>query len=86
MQDYSDAAVRNAGNRALELLVSVLREQQPEDDVYALALATYALHVADHPYKDTAFFMMEARAKVKGLNIYYRFIISEVTCKFQIYY
>lgn len=65
-QDYSSAAVRNAGNRALKYLVSVLQEQRLGEEVYALALATYAMHVADHPYKDTAFYVMEARATVEG--------------------
>lgn len=42
------------------------------DDSYALALCTYALHLADHPEKDAAFNALESNAQGDGkllLNI-----------------
>jgi len=61
VEDYTTPAVRNAGNRALDRLVSALRSGESADTL-ALATATYAMHVAGHPYRDTAFFMLEAQA------------------------
>ncbi|KAE8741724.1 Thioester-containing protein [Frankliniella occidentalis] len=36
------------------------------DEPYAIAVTTHALHVADHPAKDKAFAMLEARAVTKA--------------------
>lgn len=41
------------------------------DEPYAIAVTTHALHVADHPAKDKAFAMLEARAVTKpGLRFW----------------
>ncbi|XP_076058869.1 CD109 antigen-like [Oratosquilla oratoria] len=54
--------VRNQINKALDFLAESL---ETLEDPYSIAVANYALHVADHPYKDTAFYQLEAKAQVK---------------------
>ncbi|XP_071544262.1 CD109 antigen-like isoform X7 [Panulirus ornatus] len=56
------AKVRNVINRAVDFLASGLDDV---DDFYSLAIATYALHLADHPQRDAAYYKLEAIAKVE---------------------
>ncbi|KAB7494034.1 Antigen, partial [Armadillidium nasatum] len=62
MQNLGVQGVRNTINRALEYLVGQLEVM---DDPYSLAISTYALQLANNPYKDTAFFKLEAKAVVE---------------------
>lgn len=50
-------------NRAVDFLASNIEDIE---DVYSLAITTYALHLADHPQRDTAFYKLEGKAEVKG--------------------
>lgn len=63
LQNLGVQGVRNTINRALEYLVGQL---EVIDDPYSLAISTYALQLANNPYKDTAFFKLEAKAIVEG--------------------
>lgn len=55
--------MRNVVNRAVDFLASNIDDIE---DVYGLAISTYALHMADHPQRDTAFYKLESKAEVKG--------------------
>lgn len=59
-QNPPRAQVRNTINRGLDFLAERLDDIQ---DPYSLAITTYALHVAQHPHKDAAFFKLESIAK-----------------------
>lgn len=50
-------------NRAVDFLASNIDDIE---DVHGLAISTYALHMADHPQRDTAFYKLESKAEVKG--------------------
>ncbi|XP_064090447.1 CD109 antigen-like isoform X4 [Macrobrachium nipponense] len=60
-QNPPNAKTRNVINRAVDFLATNL---EVVDDVYSLAITTYALHLADHPLRDSAFYKMEAKAQV----------------------
>ncbi|XP_068218547.1 LOW QUALITY PROTEIN: CD109 antigen-like [Palaemon carinicauda] len=60
-QNPPTAKTRNVINRAVDFLATNL---EVIEDVYSLAITTYALHLTDHPHRDTAFYMMEAKATV----------------------
>lgn len=62
VENPPSAKVRNAVNRAVDFLASNIDEIE---DVYNLAISTYALHLADHPQRDTAFYKLEGKAEVK---------------------
>nr|AEC50086.1 TEP isoform 2 [Pacifastacus leniusculus] len=61
-QRPATAKVRNVINRALDFLGSGLDNI---DDFYSLAITTYALHLADNPLRDAAFYKLEGKAKVE---------------------
>ncbi|VVC42395.1 Alpha-2-macroglobulin, thiol-ester bond-forming,Alpha-macroglobulin, receptor-binding,Alpha-2- [Cinara cedri] len=52
---------RNTINRAIDYLV---RNLPGVEDPYALAICSYALHLADHPQKNVAFNLLELKATV----------------------
>lgn len=54
---------RNTINRAIDYLV---RNLPGTDDPYALAICSYALHLADHPEKNVAFNLLELKANNAG--------------------
>lgn len=54
---------RNTINRAIDYLV---RNLPGVEDPYALAICSYALHLADHPQKNVAFNLLELKATVVG--------------------
>lgn len=55
--------IKNSINRALEYLVAQL---EVIEEPYPLAITTYVLQMANNPFKDTAFYKLEAKAKVEG--------------------
>lgn len=55
---------RNTITRSIEYVVRNL--YRITDDSYALALCTYALHLAEHPEKDSAFNTLESNAQGNG--------------------
>ncbi|KAG7166857.1 CD109 antigen-like 2 [Homarus americanus] len=57
------AKVRNVVNRAVDFLASGLDNIE---EFYSLAITTYALHLADHPLRDAAFYKLEGKANVEG--------------------
>ncbi|XP_069165594.1 LOW QUALITY PROTEIN: thioester-containing protein 1 allele R1 [Procambarus clarkii] len=61
-QRPATAKVRSVTSRALEFLGSSLDTM---DDFYSLAITTYALHLADNPLRDAAFYKLEGKAKVE---------------------
>lgn len=54
---------RNTINRAIDYLVRNLPEVE---DPYALAICSYALHLAEHPDKNIAFNLLELKANTVG--------------------
>lgn len=54
---------RNTVNRAIDYLV---RNLPGVEDPYALAVCSYALHLADHPEKNVAFNLLELKANAVG--------------------
>ncbi|XP_034235917.1 pregnancy zone protein-like isoform X2 [Thrips palmi] len=57
---------QDAAKKALDYLV---KNMASLDDPYAIAITTYALHLAGHPSKDEAFKMLDARAQsARGLR------------------
>lgn len=61
-QNPPQAKVRYSINRGVDYLATRFEEI---NDFYGLAITTYALHLADHPLKNSAFFKLEAKAKVE---------------------
>ncbi|CAL4160480.1 unnamed protein product, partial [Meganyctiphanes norvegica] len=62
LNDNPSVRLRNARNRAQDYLAN---QVEVMEDVYSLALTSYALHLANHPYRDTAFYALESKAKVQ---------------------
>ncbi len=60
---YLEQRQRNSMNRAISYLAETWRDL---DEPFTLSLATYVLHLADHPQKDTAFQLLESFAVVKS--------------------
>ncbi|XP_053627278.1 thioester-containing protein 1 allele R1 isoform X4 [Cherax quadricarinatus] len=56
------AKVRNVINRAVDFLATSLDDIE---DFYSLAITNYALHLADSPLRDAAFYKLEGKAKVQ---------------------
>lgn len=54
------APLRNSINKATDYIV---KNFDGLDDIYAIVLSTYALHLAQHPAKDNAFNVLESKAK-----------------------
>lgn len=54
---------RNTINRALDYIV---RNTEGLNDIYSLALAAYALHLAKHTTKDYALQTFDAKATTDG--------------------
>ncbi|XP_071448313.1 thioester-containing protein 1 allele R1 [Hetaerina americana] len=54
---------QNIINKALDYIVKNL---DGLEDPYAISLCSYALHMARHPVKETAFHLLEAKAKTNG--------------------
>lgn len=61
-QNPPSAKIRNVINRAVDFLAT---NMDAVEDVYSLAITMYALHRADHPLRDGAFYKMEGKAEVK---------------------
>lgn len=61
-QTPPDAKMRNVINRAVDFLATNL---ESVEDVYSLAITTYALHLANNPLRDSAFYKLEGKAEVK---------------------
>lgn len=59
---------RNTINRAVEYLV---RNLPGVEDPYAIAICSYALHLADHPEKNVAFNLLELKANTVGKSGWY---------------
>ncbi len=57
---------RSAISRSVDYIVRNL--YRITDDSYALALCTYALHLAEHPEKDQAFAALESNAQTEGMS------------------
>lgn len=55
---------RSTISRSIEYIVRNL--YQITEDSYALALCSYALHLADHPEKESAFSALESNAQTEG--------------------
>jgi CD109 antigen len=60
---------RNTINRAVEYLV---RNLPGVEDPYAIAICSYALHLADHPEKNVAFNLLELKANTVGKSSCYQ--------------
>lgn len=54
---------RNVINKATDHIV---RNFDGLDDLYAITISTYALHLAQHPHKERAFNILESKAKTAG--------------------
>ncbi|XP_046385261.1 CD109 antigen-like [Ischnura elegans] len=54
---------QNTINKALDYIVKNL---DGVEDAYAISLCSYALHMARHPVKETAFHLLESKAKTNG--------------------
>jgi CD109 antigen len=59
-QQYSNQLYGNTINKALDYIVRNLDEM---DDIYALAVSSYALNLAQHSAKDTVFNLFESKAQ-----------------------
>lgn len=46
----------------------VARNLEGLNDTYAIAISSYALHLADHPSKNIAFNLLENKYENKGKN------------------
>ncbi|KAK7069614.1 hypothetical protein SK128_027475, partial [Halocaridina rubra] len=62
LENPPDPKIRNVINRAVDFLETNLNSVE---DVYSLAITTYALHLADRPLRDSAFYKMEEKAEVE---------------------
>ena len=60
---YSTQLYRNTINKALDYIVKNL---DGVDDIYALALSSYALNLAQHARKDLVFNIFEGKAQTSG--------------------
>lgn len=56
-------AHKNSINKGIDYIV---RNLNGLDDPYAIAICSYALHLAQHPAKDIAFNLMENKAQSSG--------------------
>lgn len=54
---------RNSIDKAVDYIVKNLKDLE---DPYAIAISSYALHLADHPSKDQAFHLLEEKAQTDG--------------------
>ncbi|XP_039279526.1 CD109 antigen isoform X2 [Nilaparvata lugens] len=71
-------AYRNTVNKATDYIV---RNLPGLDDPYALAICAYALHLAQHPDKEVAFNLLEAKAQHKDEMTWWRKEIKEADKK-----
>jgi A-macroglobulin complement component. len=55
---------RNTINKAVDYIVKNLAGTE---DAYAIAICSYALHLAQHPVKDVAFNLLESKAHNEGM-------------------
>jgi CD109 antigen len=62
-QQYSNPLYRNTINKALDYIV---RNLDGLDDIYALAISSYALNLAQHSAKDAVFNLFESKAQSSG--------------------
>lgn len=62
-QQSSAQLYRNTINKALDYIV---RNLEGLDDIYALAVSSYALNLAQHSAKDTVFNLLESKAQSSG--------------------
>jgi CD109 antigen len=62
-QKSSTQLYRNTINKALDYIV---RNLEGLDDIYALAVSSYALSLAQHSAKDTVFNLFESKAQSSG--------------------
>ncbi|XP_023714120.1 CD109 antigen isoform X3 [Cryptotermes secundus] len=62
-QQSSAQLYRNTINKALDYIV---RNLEGLDDIYALAVSNYALHLAQHAAKDKVFNLFESKAQSSG--------------------
>ncbi|XP_021920080.1 CD109 antigen-like isoform X2 [Zootermopsis nevadensis] len=62
-QQYSNQLYRNTINKALDYIV---RNLDGVNDVYALAISSYALNLAQHSAKDAVFNLFESKAQSSG--------------------
>jgi CD109 antigen len=62
-QQSSAQLYRNTINKALDYIV---RNLEGLDDIYALAVSSYALHLAQHSAKDKVFNLLESKAQSSG--------------------
>jgi len=51
---------RNTINKAVDYIV---RNMEGVEDPYAIAITTYALHLAQHPTKEAGFNLLESKAR-----------------------
>ncbi|XP_076663393.1 CD109 antigen isoform X2 [Andrena cerasifolii] len=58
----SNGKYRNTINKGIDYIVRNINEV---DDAYALSICTYALNLAKHPFENTAFTLLESKAKAK---------------------
>lgn len=54
---------KNTIDKAVDYIVKNL---DGLEDPYAIAISSYALHLAEHPSKDQAFHLLEEKAKTEG--------------------